>query len=158
MNNHTIASTLIDKSAKIVHDFSQLKSASGEETDWELKYEKIIDLGKKWPGLADEFKTDDLKVKGCQSQVWLKADLQPDGKIDFRGDSDAILVKGLVAMVVTVFNHESPDDILAYEPNFLKEIGLDTGLSPSRSNGLYSMIKQIKYYAMAFKYLKNNPK
>jgi len=158
MNNQIIASTLIDKSKKIVHDFSQLKSASGQETDWELKYEKIINLGKKWPGLADEFKTDDLKLKGCQSQVWLKADLNPDGKIDFYGDSDAILVKGLVALVITVFNHENPEDILSFEPNFLREIGLDTGLSPSRTNGLYSMIKQIKFYAMAFKYLKNNPK
>ncbi|MBC7753261.1 MAG: SufE family protein [Moraxellaceae bacterium] len=158
MNNQASESSMNEKSKKIVHDFSQLKSASGEETDWELKYEKIINLGKKWPGLSDEFKTDDLKVKGCQSQVWLKADLSPDGKIDFRGDSDAILVKGLVALVITIYNHESPDEILTYEPDFLKEIGLDTGLSPSRSNGLYSMIKQIKYYAMAFKYLKNNPK
>jgi cysteine desulfuration protein SufE len=158
MNNHTIASTLDEKSKKIVHDFSRLKSTSGDETDWELKYEKIIDLGKKWPGLSDEFKIDDLKVKGCQSQVWLKADLTDDGKINFRGDSDAILVKGLVALVLTVYSGETPDDILTSEPTFLKELGLDTGLSPSRSNGLYSMVKQVKFYAMAFKYLKNNPK
>ena len=157
MNNQTIASTLNQKAKKIVHDFSLLKSPSGEETDWELKYEKIIDLGKKWPGLQDQFKTDDLKVKGCQSQVWLKADKAPDGTISFRGDSDAILVKGLVALVLTVYNNETPEDILTFEPDFLKELGLDTGLSPSRSNGLYSMVKQVKYYAMAFKYLKNNP-
>ncbi len=158
MNNQTIPSTLNEKSKKIVHDFSQLKSPSGEETEWELKYEKIIDLGKKWPGLVDEFKIDDLKLKGCQSQVWLKADLAEDGKLRFRGDSDAILVKGLVALVLTVYDNESPEDILAYEPAFLKEIGLDTGLSPSRSNGLHSMVKQIKFYAMAFKYLKKSPK
>jgi cysteine desulfuration protein SufE len=91
----------------------------------------------------------------CSSDL---AELKPNGTIDFYGDSDAILVKGLVALVLTVFNHESPDDILTYEPEFLKEIGLDTGLSPSRTNGLYAMIKQIKYYAMAFKYLKNNLK
>lgn len=153
-----ISHTLTQKSKQITHDFLQLKSMSGDETDWELKYEKIIDLGKKWPGLADEFKTDDLKVKGCQSQVWLKAALSSDGTILFQGDSDAILVKGLVALVLSVYSGEKPDDILAFEPDFLKEIGLDKGLSPSRSNGLFSMIKQVKYYAMAFKYLKNNPK
>ncbi len=157
MNSHPKAPSLHEKSEKIVHDFSQLKSASGEETDWELKYEKIIDLGKKWPGLADEFKTDDLKVKGCQSQVWLKADKDSDGNLCFSGDSDAILVKGLVALVLMVFNHESPEAILDFEPDFLKHMGLDSGLSPSRANGLYSMIKQVKYYAMAYKYLKNNP-
>lgn len=150
--------TLTQKSKQITHDFLQLKSMSGDETDWELKYEKIIALGKKWPGLPEEFKTEDLKVKGCQSQVWLKAVLNPDGTISFHGDSDAILVKGLVAMVLSVYSHELPDDILSFEPDFLKEIGLDKGLSPSRSNGLFSMIKQVKYYAMAFKYIKNNPK
>lgn len=157
MNNQTTQSSLDQKSKKIVHDFSQLKSVSGDETHWELKYEKIIDLGKKWSGLPDQDKTDDLKIKGCQSQVWLKAELGAEGKISFQGDSDAILVKGLVALVLTVYNHESPEDILAYEPDFLKQIGLDSGLSPSRSNGLYSMVKQVKFYAMAFKYLKNKP-
>lgn len=150
--------SLSQKASQIVHEFSQLKSVGGDETHWELKYEKIIELGKKWPGLSDEFKTDDLKVKGCQSQVWLKAELQADGKLVFQGDSDAILVKGLVALVLSVYSHETPEDILAFEPQFLKEIGLDTGLSPSRSNGLFSMIKQVKYYAMAFKYLKNSTK
>lgn len=148
--------SITQKSNQITQDFLQLKSMSGDETDWELKYEKIIDLGKKWPGLDQEFKTDELKLKGCQSQVWLKADINPETKnIIFLGDSDAILVKGLVALVLTVYNNESPDDILNFEPLFLKEIGLDKGLSPSRSNGLFSMIKQVKYYALAYKY-KNN--
>lgn len=150
--------TLVQKSQRIVEDFLQLKSHSGQETEWELKYEKIIDLGKKWPGIPEELKTDDLKVKGCQSQVWLKAELKSDGKMSFQGDSDAILVKGLVALVLTVYNNETPEDIISFEPTFLKQIGLDTGLSPSRSNGLYSMIKQIKYYAIGFKFLKNTPK
>lgn len=121
-------------------------------SDWELKYEKLIELGKKWPGLADEFKIEDLKIKGCQSQVWIKAELQGD-KVVFYGDSDALIVRGLVALVIQVYSQNTPQEILAYEPLFLKEIGMDTGLSPSRTNGLFSMIKQIKYYAAAFNYL-----
>lgn len=121
-------------------------------TDWERKYEKLIELGKAWKGLPDELKIEDLKVKGCQSQVWIKAELK-DGKIYFQGDSDAIIVKGLVALVLTVFNGQAPDEIIKYDAGFLKEIGLDSGLSPSRTNGLYAMIKQIKYYAAAFAYL-----
>lgn len=152
------SSTLAAKAQKIIQEFSQLKTIFGQETEWELKYEKIIELGKKWPGLPEEFKIDDLKVKGCQSQVWLKAELQTDGKVRYRGDSDAILVRGLVALVLTVYDNETPEDILAFEPLFLKEIGLDTGLSPSRSNGLFSMIKQVKYYAFGFNFLKNQPK
>ncbi|AGH95562.1 SufE family protein [Pseudobdellovibrio exovorus] len=122
-------------------------------TDWEQKYEKIIEYGKRWEGLDDALKTEDLKVKGCQSQVWIKADLTPDKKIIFKGDSDAIIVKGLVAIVLKVYSGETPDVILKTEPDFLKDIGFDSGLSPSRTNGLYSMIKQIKYYATAFRYL-----
>ncbi len=135
-----------DKINSVKKDFSI-------DTDWEKKYETIIEYGKKWPGLPDEQKVEDLKVKGCQSQVWIKAELSPDKKIIFTGDSDALIVKGLVAIVLSVYSNESPDVILKNEPLFLKEIGFDSGLSPSRSNGLYSMIKQIKYYATAFQYL-----
>ena len=135
-----------EKIEKIKKDFSI-------STDWEIKYEKIIEYGKKWPGLEENLKTEDLKVKGCQSQVWIKAELSQDKKIVFKGDSDAVIVKGLVAIVLTVYSGESPETILKNEPLFLKEIGFDSGLSPSRTNGLYSMIKQIKYYATAFQYL-----
>lgn len=135
-----------EKIEKVKKDFSI-------STDWETKYEKIIEYGKKWPGLEEDFKTEDLKVKGCQSQVWIKAELTADKKIQFKGDSDAIIVKGLVAIVLTVYSGETPEAILKTEPLFLKEIGFDSGLSPSRTNGLYSMIKQIKYYATAFQYL-----
>jgi cysteine desulfuration protein SufE len=135
-----------DKIAQFKKDFSSLEN-------WEARYEKIIELGKKWPGLADEFKTEDLKVKGCQSQVWIKAELTNDQKIIFKGDSDALLVKGLVALVISIYSNETPSVILKTEALFLKEMGFDSGLSPSRSNGLYSMIKQIKYYATAFQYL-----
>lgn len=122
-------------------------------TTWEKKYEKIIELGKQWPGLDESLKIEDLKVKGCQSQVWIKAELTDDKKIKFLGDSDSLLVKGLVALILTVYTNETPQTILQTDIGFLKDIGFDTGLSPSRSNGLYSMIKQIKYYATAFQYL-----
>ena len=131
----------------------QIKKDFGQNVDWEAKYEKIIEYGKKWPGLPDELKIDDLKVKGCQSQVWIKAEMTADKKVLLRGDSDALIVRGLVAIALTVYSGESPETILKTEPTFLKEIGFDSGLSPSRSNGLYSMIKQIKYYATAFQYL-----
>jgi len=134
-----------EKIKKIIIDFNGC-------SNWEKKYEKLIFYGKNFKGLADSEKSEDLKIKGCQSQVWIKADLNND-KIFFQGDSDALLVKGLVALVLTVYNNETPEDILKTEPYFLKEIGLDVGLSPSRSNGLYSMVKQVKYYATAYQYL-----
>ncbi len=133
------------KAQEMVAKFSNI-------TDWEQKYEKLIELGKAWPGIPEELKTEDLKVKGCQSQVWIKAELK-DGKVYFIGDSDAIIVRGLVALVLSVYSGQTPSDIMKYDASFLKDIGLDSGLSPSRTNGLYSMIKQIKYYATAFAYL-----
>ena len=133
------------KAQEMVAQFSKV-------SDWEQKYEKLIELGKAWPGIPEELKNEDLKVKGCQSQVWIKADLK-DGKIYFIGDSDAIIVRGLVALVLSVYSGQTPSDIMKYDASFLKDIGLDSGLSPSRTNGLYSMIKQIKYYATAFAYL-----
>ena len=139
--------------AKIEATIQQFSSL----TDWELKYEKLIELGKKWTGLAEADKKEDLKVKGCQSQVWIKAELQ-DGRIIFTGDSDALIVRGLVALVLPIFSNETPETILKTEPTFLKDMGLDTGLSPSRSNGLFSMIKQMKYYATAYKYLLDTKK
>lgn len=137
----------------IADKIEQIKKDFGVQVDWETKYEKIIEYGKKWPGLPDDSKIEDLKVKGCQSQVWIKAEPGPDKTILLRGDSDALIVKGLVAIVLTVYSGETPETILKTDATFLKEIGFDSGLSPSRSNGLYSMIKQIKYYATAFQYL-----
>ena len=134
--------SITTKTEKIVQDFKKFET-------WEGKYEHLILLGKKWPGLKPEEQIEDLKVKGCQSQVWIKSSLQ-DGRVFFQGDSDALLVKGLVALVLSIYSGETPQDILKFEPNFLKEIGLDSGLSPSRSNGLFSMIKQVKYYAAAY--------
>lgn len=145
-NDNTLNNSLNTKIANLVNDFKKLDH-------WEAKYEKLISLGKQWPEMDNTFKTEDLKVQGCQSQVWIKAELNANKKIIFYGDSDALLVKGLVAMVLSIYTNESPEDILNNDVSFLKEIGFDSGLSPSRSNGLYSMIKQIKYYATAFQYL-----
>ncbi len=137
---------ITDKIQKIKKDFPL-------STDWEKKYEMIIEYGKKWPGLSDELKVEDLKVQGCQSQVWIKAELNSEKRVVFSGDSDAIIVRGLLAIVLNVYSNETPEAILKTEPDFLREIGFDSGLSPSRTNGLFSMVKQIKYYATAFQYL-----
>ncbi len=137
----------------IEEKIKNLKSEFESLSSWEDKYQKLIDMGKKWPGLPEDLKIEDLKVKGCQSQVWIKAEMTSDKKIVFRGDSDALLVKGLVAIVLRIYSNETPQSVLSTDPIFLKEMGFDSGLSPSRSNGLYSMIKQVKYYATAFQYL-----
>ena len=126
----------------IQEKIDQIKKAFPVTLDWEHKYEKIIEYGKRWPGLPEASRIEDLKVKGCQSQVWIKASPTADKKVVFEGDSDALIVKGLVAIVLKVYSGETPETILATEPAFLKDIGFDTGLSPSRTNGLYSMIKQ----------------
>lgn len=118
--------------------------------DWTDKYQYIIDLGKDLKPLNPKYKTDENKVKGCQSNVWLHADVQND-KVIFEADSDAIIVKGLVALLLRVLSGQSPDDILNADLKFIETIGLKEHLSPSRSNGFASMIKQMKYYALAFK-------
>lgn len=130
----------------IVDEFSKLAS-------WEDRYKKIIERGKNSPDLRDELKTEEAKVRGCQSQVWLHAKLQPNGEVQFTGDSDAMIVKGLVSILLDVYSNSKPDEILSASPEFLKKLGFDTQLSPSRANGLYAMLKQILYFAQAFKML-----
>lgn len=120
--------------------------------DWEDRYKKLIELGKVLPDLPDSKKTEDFKVKGCQSQVWIHARLD-QGCVIFEADSDALLVRGLVALLLEVYSGATPTEILETPPDFVKEIGLESKLTPSRANGLVSMIKQMKYYAMAFKAL-----
>lgn len=117
---------------------------------WEEKYEYIIDLGKKLEPLEDKFKVEENIIKGCQSTVWLVSDFK-DGKVYYKADSDAIIVKGLISMLIKVLSGNSPDEILNAKLNFIKEIGMMTHLAQTRSNGLLSMIKQIKNYAFAFK-------
>ncbi len=136
-------STIIEKQNQIVAQFKNFDS-------WESKYKHIIELGKHLKAMPENLKTDHYKVKGCQSQVWLFAKLGEDQKIDFAADSDALIVKGLIALLMNVYSGESPQEILRNPPRFIHEIDLGTHLSPSRANGLNSMIKQITNYAIAF--------
>lgn len=137
------AATILDTEKEIVEEFALFDS-------WDDKYEYIIDLGKKLPPLAEEHKIDENKVKGCQSTVWLAASLR-DGKVYFEADSDAVIVKGLISMLIRVLSGRTPDEILNAPLNFINEIGMTTHLAQTRSNGLLSMVKQMKNYALAFK-------
>ena len=118
--------------------------------DWMQKYEYMIDLGKSLPLINENNKTDDRLIKGCQSKVWLDANLI-DGKINYTADSDAIITKGIIAILLRVFSNQSPDDVLSANIDFIDKIGLKEHLSPTRANGLVSMIKQLKFYALALK-------
>ena len=118
--------------------------------DWLDRYQLLIDLGNEQEPLAEEYKTDNNLIEGCQSRVWLQADLI-DGKVVFRAESDALIVKGIVALLIKVYSGHTPDEILASEPYFVEAIGLKEHLSPTRSNGLVAMIKQMRLYALAFK-------
>lgn len=120
---------------------------------WDDKYEYIIDLGKKLPELEAQYKTDGNRVKGCQSSVWLVADYE-DGKIFYKADSDAVIVKGLISMLIRVLSGHTPDEIIQTRLGFIQQIGMTTHLAQTRSNGLLSMVKQMKNFALAYK-LKN---
>jgi cysteine desulfuration protein SufE len=135
--------TIKEKQNRLIEEFEQY-------TNWEDKYSKIIELGRKLESLPEEFRTEKYKLSGCQSQVWINAKLE-NGKIFFEADSDAAIVKGLIAILVNVYSGHSPDDILSNPPDFLKNIGIDNHLSPTRKNGLGAMMKQIQMYAVAFK-------
>ena len=117
--------------------------------DWMERYEYIIELGKKLPLINEEFKTEDNIIKGCQSKVWLQGEQQGD-TVAFTADSDAILTKGIIAILIRVFSNQKPADILEADMDFIDAIGLKEHLSPTRANGLVSMIKNIKMYALAF--------
>jgi len=117
---------------------------------WEEKYEYIIDLGKKLPELDDKYKLPENIIKGCQSTVWLVADYM-NGKIFFKADSDAVIVKGLVSMLIEVLSGHTPDEILNAKLDFIREIGMMNHLAQTRSNGLLAMVKQMKNYALVYK-------
>ena len=127
---------------EIVEEFSMFD-------DWMERYEYIIELGKNLPLIKEEFKTENNLIKGCQSKVWLQGE-QKDDKIIFTADSDAILTKGIIAILIRVFSNQSAKDILDADMSFIDEIGLKEHLSPTRANELVSMIKNIKMYALAF--------
>ncbi|MBS1535402.1 MAG: SufE family protein [Bacteroidetes bacterium] len=117
--------------------------------DWEERFQYVIDLGKTLPLIAPEYKTDDNTIKGCQSKVWLHSEMNQD-KVVFTADSDAIITKGIIAILIRVFSNQTPEDILSANTDFIDKIGLKEQLSPTRANGLVSMIKQIKMYALAY--------
>ncbi len=131
-----------DVQNRIVREFNLLE-------DWTERYKYIIKLGSKLPQLDISKKIEHNIVKGCQSQVWLHAEFI-EGKIIFEADSDAAITKGLVALMVHLYSHQTPSAILATEPTFITEIGMNEHLSPTRANGLASMVKQMKIYALAF--------
>ncbi|MFY0256091.1 SufE family protein [Chitinophaga sp. 30R24] len=126
----------------IISDFSVMGN-------WEDKYEYIIQLGKELPLISEEYKTPDNLIKGCQSRVWLHTTLE-DGKLFFTADSDAVITKGLVSLMISVLSGHTPQEIAAAEIYFIDTIGLSSHLSPTRSNGLLSMLKQMKLYAIAY--------
>ena len=127
---------------EIVEEFSMFD-------DWMDRYEYIIELGKGLPIIEEQFKTEDNIIKGCQSKVWVHAE-EKEGKVVFSADSDAILTKGIIAILIRAFSNQTPADILAANTDFVDEIGLKEHLSATRANGLVSMIKKIKMYALAF--------
>ena len=126
----------------IVEDFSMFD-------DWMDRYAMLIEMGKECPIIDDQYRNDQYLINGCQSRVWLHAELK-DGKVYYTADSDAVITKGIINLLITVFSGQTPKDILSADLSFLDEIGLKEHLSPTRSNGLLSMLKQMLLYAEAF--------
>lgn len=133
--------TISEIEREIVDEFSMFD-------DWMEKYEYLIDLGKELPLIDDKHKVDENLIKGCQSRVWLNAELKEE-KISFKADSDAIITKGIISLLIRVLTNQKPQDIITTKLEFINEIGLTEHLSPTRSNGLVSMVKQMKIYALA---------
>ncbi|MDG2386596.1 MAG: SufE family protein [Flavobacteriaceae bacterium] len=134
--------TITEKQQEVIEEFSLFE-------DWMQRYEYMIDLGKSLPLISEEHKTEDNIIKGCQSKVWVHAGLEDD-RLVFTADSDAIITKGIIAILIRVFSNQPPKAILEAQTDFIDQIGLKEHLSPTRANGLVSMIKQIKMYAVAY--------
>ncbi|WP_299675912.1 SufE family protein [uncultured Dokdonia sp.] len=134
--------TIQEIQEEIIDEFSMFD-------DWMQRYEYMIDLGKSLPLISEQYKTDDYIIKGCQSKVWVHADMK-EGAIEFTADSDAIITKGIIAILIRAFSGQSPQNIIDADTAFIDEIGLKEHLSPTRANGLVSMIKQLKLYAIAY--------
>jgi len=135
--------TIEELQQEVIDEFSDLD-------DWMDKYQLLIDLGSEQEPLPEQYKTPQNLIDGCQSRVWLQADYI-DGKIHFQAESDALIVKGIVTLLIRVLSDHTPDEILTADLHFINDIGLTEHLSPTRSNGLLAMLKQMKLYAMAFK-------
>ncbi len=140
--------TIQEAQSDIINEFDMFE-------DWMEKYEHIITLGKELPLIDEQFKTEDNLIKGCQSKVWLQADLN-DGLLNFSADSDAIITKGIIAVMIRALNGQKPEAIVNADMAFVDEIGLKEHLSPTRANGLVSMIKQMKFYALAYQTKQTN--
>ena len=135
--------TINELQDEVIEEFSDFD-------DWMDKYQLLIDLGNEQEPLAPDYKNDQNLIDGCQSRVWLQADLV-DGKVEFQAESDALIVKGIIALLIKVVSGHTPDEILDNELYFIEAIGLKDHLSPTRSNGLLAMVKQMRMYALAFK-------
>ncbi len=129
---------------EIVDEFSEVD-------DWMDRYGMIIDLGNSLPPIDEKYRTPEHLIEGCQSRVWINAELTPEGTVHYTADSDAIIVKGIISLLVKVLDNQTPDDILSADLHFIDDIGLSEHLSPTRSNGLLAMLKQMRLYALAFK-------
>ncbi|MDP4263620.1 MAG: SufE family protein [Bacteroidota bacterium] len=139
----SIDNTIEATEKEIVEEFSLFDS-------WDDKYEYIIDLGKKLPPLEEQYKMDENRVRGCQSTVWLVADYK-GGKVFFKAESDAVIVKGLISLLIRVLSGHTPAEIIEAKLDFIRQIGMTTHLAQTRSNGLLAMVKQMKNYAIVFK-------
>ncbi len=133
---------------EIIEEFSEID-------DWMDRYGYIIDLGNQLPPIEEKYKTPQYLIEGCQSRVWINAELTREGTVVFEADSDAIIVKGIIALLIKVLNNQKPQDILDANLYFIDKIGLSEHLSPTRSNGLLAMVKQMKVYALAFSQISN---
>lgn len=138
--------TINEKQDELIDELSGLD-------DWMDRYSYIIDLGNQLPAIDESLKTPSHLIEGCQSRVWLEARLSPEGKVEFTADSDAIIVKGIISMLIDVLNGHTPQEILDADLYFIDRIGLSEHLSPTRSNGLLAMVKQMRLYATAFREL-----
>jgi cysteine desulfuration protein SufE len=148
MDNHK---TIAETESEIIEDFKLLES-----WDEDAKYEYIIDMGKSLPALDEKYKVEENKIKGCQSTVWLAAGYK-DESVYFSADSNSVIVKGLISMLIRVLSGRTPDEIITAKLNFISEIGMRNHLAQTRSNGLLAMVKQMKNYALAYK-IKNTAK
>lgn len=140
--------TINERQDEIIAEFADID-------DWMDRYGYIIDLGNALPPIEERYRTPEHLIEGCQSRVWLNAELDNDGKVIFTADSDAIIVKGIISMLIDVLSGHTPQEILDSDLYFIDDIGLSSHLSPTRSNGLLAMVKQMRLYALAFKELQN---
>ncbi len=122
---------------------------------WEERYQELVRMGKSLSPMESQYQIDENKVRGCQSQVWLSVKVIDEGRLHFEADSDALIVKGLISILISVYQDLKPDEILKVSPQFIKDLGFEQHLSPSRANGLQAMLKQIQFYAIAYQQLLN---